>query len=114
MPEKTFLINSQYGHSLSSDGSTFAMNLQPPLVLPKDSEPLIEVVEGTAWHVAENIKTGINDVFKASFANVSGNAVQTMTFPAGIYNLTSLNLRLSHFLIDLGNESQTLKFVGVF
>ena len=81
MPEKTFLINSQYGHSLSSDGSTFAMNLQPPLVLPKDSEPLIEVVEATAWHVAENIKTGVNDVFKASFANISGNAVQTMTFP---------------------------------
>ena len=37
MPEKTFLINSQYGHSLSSDGSTFAMNLQPPLVLPNAS-----------------------------------------------------------------------------
>jgi len=113
MPEKTFLINSQYGHSLSSDGSTFAMNLQPPLVLPKDSEPLIEVVEATVWHVAENIKAGVNDVFKVSFANVSSNAVQTMTFPPGIYNLTSLNLRLSHFLIDLGLDSQTLRFVGV-
>ena len=113
MPEKTFLINSQYGHSLSNDGSTFAMNLQPPLVLPKDSEPIIEVVEATAWHTAENIKTGVNDVFKVSFANVSSNAVQTMTFPPGIYNLTSLNLRLSHFLIDLGLDSQTLRFVGV-
>ncbi len=113
MPEKTFLINSQYGHSLSSDGSTFSMNLQPPLVLPKDSEPTISVLEATAWHTAENIKTGVNDVFKASFANVSSNAVQTMTFPPGIYNLTSLNLRLSHFLIDLGLDSQTLRFVGV-
>ena len=90
MPEKTFLINSQYGHSLSNDGSTFAMNLQPPLVLPKDSEPIIEVVEATAWHTAENIKTGVNDVFKVSFANVSSNAVQTMTFydsqPRNVYN----------------------------
>ena len=113
MPEKTFLINSQYGHSLSNDGSTFAINLQPPLVLPKDAEPMIEVVEATCWHVAENIKAGVNNVFKASFANISGNAVQTMTFPPGIYNLTSLNLRLSHFLIDLGLDSQTLRFVGV-
>ena len=113
MPEKTFLINSQYGHSLSSDGSTFAINLKPPLVVPKDAEPMIEVVEATCWHVAENIKAGVNNAFKASFANVSGNAVQTMTFPPGIYNLTSLNLRLSHFLIDLGLDSQTLRFVGV-
>ena len=113
MPEKTILINSQYGHSLSNDGSTFSMNLQPPLVVPKDAEPMIEVVEATAWHTAENIKAGVNDVFKVSFANVSSNAVQTMTFPPGIYNLTSLNLRLSHFLIDLGLDSQTLKFVGV-
>ena len=71
MPEKTLLINSQYGHSLSNDGSTFSMNLQPPLVVPKDAEPMIEVVEATAWHVAENIKSGVNDVFKVSFANVS-------------------------------------------
>ena len=113
MPEKTFLINSQYGHSLSSDGSTFAINLKPPLVVPKDAEPMIEVVEATCWHVAENIKAGVNDVFKVSFANVSSNAVQTMTFPPGIYNLTSLNLRLSHFLIDLGLDSGTLRFVGV-
>lgn len=113
MPERTLFINSEYGHSLSSDGSTFSMNLNPPLVLAKDTEPMVEATEVTCWHTAYNIKTGINDTFKVSFANVASNAVQSFVFPPGIYNLTSLNLRLSHFLIDLSLASDTLKFVGI-
>ena len=90
MPERTLFINSEYGHSLSSDGSTFSMNLNPPLVLAKDTEPMVEATEVTCWHTVYNIKTGINDTFKVSFANVASNAVQSFVFPPGIYNLTSV------------------------
>ena len=113
MPEKTLFINSQYGHSRSADGSTFSMDLKPPLTIPKDAEPMVSVIEACVFHTAHNIKTNVNDVFKVRFSNISGNALQTMTFPAGIYNLSSLNLRLGHFLIDLGLASDTLKFVGI-
>ena len=106
MPEKSLFINSQYGHSLSADGSTFSMDLlKPPLTIPKDAEPMVRVVEAGVFHTAHNIKSGVNNVFKVSFSNISGNAPQTMTFPAGINNLSSLNLRLGHFLIDLGLAS---------
>jgi len=81
------------------------MDLKPPLTIPKDAEPMVSVVEAGVFHTAHNIKSGVINVFKVSFSNISGNAPQTMTFPAGIYNLSSLNLRLGHFLIDLGLAS---------
>lgn len=113
MPEKTLFINSQYGHSLSTDGSTFSMDLKPPLIIPKGAVPMVSVVEAGIFHTAHNIKAGVNDVFKMSFSNVAGNALQTMTLAPGIYNLSSLNLILGHFLVDLGLARDTLKFVGV-
>ena len=109
----TLFVNSQNGINKSSDGSTFTHRLEPPLRIPRDAKPYVSLLESTIWYNSPNVLTGTNDVFKVSFSNIASNAVQTFTFPAGLYSLASLNLRLGYFLVDLGLASDTLQFVGL-
>jgi len=109
----TLFVNSASGTNRSADGSTFTHRLEPPLRIPRDAKPYVSLLESTTWYNAPNILTGTNDVFKVSFSGVSSGTTQAFTFPAGLYSLASLNLRLGFFLVDLGLASDTLTFVGL-
>ena len=111
--EITLLVNSAYGANKSADGHSFVQRLSPPIRVPTGKDPMIEASEVAIWHTSPNVKTGINDVLRFTFSAVSSGAVQTFTFPSGLYSLNSINLRLQHFLISLGLDQNTVSFVPV-
>jgi len=111
--EITLLVNSAYGANKSADGHSFVQRLSPPIRVPAGKDPQIEATEVGIWHTSPNVKTGINDVLRFTFSAVSSGAVQTFTFPSGLYSLNSINLRLQHFLISLGLDQNTVSFVPV-
>lgn len=89
--------------NVSADGSSFSVQFQDPLVIPKNARAItISVEESTIWWVIANVETGKNDRFYVTAPNTLG--VQTnfvVVIPQGLYNLGGLS---NTILRELGNQ----------
>jgi hypothetical protein len=89
--------------SLSLDGSQFSVQLNEPLVFPKESKNIrLSVPEAEIWWTIPNIITGINDTIRIEGPDV-GDVIQVydIIVPQGLYNLAAINSRV---LDDLKNQ----------
>ena len=80
--------------NITSDGSSFSINLEDGLKIPADAKNVtIEVQESTIWWTSPNIFTGINDKLYITAPRELDDVltVYVITIPQGLYNLTALN-----------------------
>ena len=70
----------------SSDGSTFSVDLDKPILVPKEAHHCyIQVQSATVWNTVPNIVEGVNDKFYFSY---NGNNY-VLTIEQGQYDLTA-------------------------
>ena len=103
----------------SIDGSTFSIELDRPLIVPKEAHYCyVEVQSAQIWNTTPNILTGINDQITITFESNS----YVLTFDQGLYSLRALNdeilrqldtLGLSK-LISLTSDTATSKVIIIF
>ena len=88
----------------SSDGSSFEIQLQDSLAIPKEAMNVnISVEEATVWWVVPNIITGENDKMYITGPDTL-DVVQlfTVTIPQGLYDLSGINQAILRELENLG------------
>ena len=84
----------------SVDGSTFTIELDRPIIVPKEAHYCyIEVQSAQIWNTTPNIITGINDQITITINNDS----RTLTLDQGLYSLRALNDELQRQLETLGS-----------
>ena len=113
--ETNILISSNPlngARSSSSDGSSFEINLQNPLSIPKNAQSVsVSMEESTIWWTVPNIKTGVND--KVYITGLNKNDIVTnfvVTIPAGLYNLTGLETTILRGLSNLEAKDGLFEF----
>jgi len=79
--------------NISSDGSSFEVQLQDGLKIPKDALNVsISVEEANVWWVVPNINPGVNDkIYITGPNNLDVITNFVLTIPQGLYDLTGLN-----------------------
>lgn len=110
MPVKEFLVNSETGERLSTNGDEFFVTHYKPLGIPRTAKNiLLSVEQAELFWVSPNILTGVNDLFKIVDANAGGAldtgvAPQTynLVFPQGLYDITTFNTTLIQLQEDAG------------
>ena len=97
VPEEISLLVSSDPASgasnVSADGSSFEIQLEDGLQIPKDAINVnVAVEESTIWWVVPNVVTGVNDKMYI-FGDIEGGGTQlfTITLPQGLYDLSGLN-----------------------
>jgi hypothetical protein len=101
MPQIPIFALSSQGHNLSALGSTFTFRFQTPLRIPTDVNASVSLVSASIWHVAPNLKAGLNNKFVVSFGNINGGADAILEFEPGLYSLEALNASLAILISDL-------------
>ncbi len=95
----------------SADGSTFTVNLNDSIVIPKEAKwCYITVEEANVWWTITNIKTGINDKLYFTYGGTGYN----ITIPKGLYGLGDLQTavrRVSKELIPTISDDW-ISFIG--
>ncbi len=99
--------------NLSSDGSTFNVQYEEPLTIPKEAKNVtVEVQNAEIWWTVPNVITGENDKFRLidtnAGSNPSGTAYTgTVTIPEGLYDLSALSNTLETLLVNAGSAQGT-------
>jgi hypothetical protein len=110
------LVNSdsnQNAKNVSLDGSTFTIYYDDPLLIPDNATKcFLAVQESTIWNVVFNVNTGVNDAFKLTYFDGSLSVEYDIIFPAGLYDISSLNSTLDRLLINEGAPSNLLTLSG--
>ena len=93
--------------NISSDGSSFEIQLDDAIKIPRDALNVnVSVEEATVWWVVPNIITGVNDTFYV-FGDIQGGGTQlfTVVIEQGLYDLAGLNNSLQSGLETLGAKT---------
>ena len=78
--------------NLSDDGSQFEVQLDTPIVIPKEAKNcVIRVLQAQVWWTIPNIVTGVNDQFRCTYDDGILEVTQQVTIPQGLYDLDALN-----------------------
>ena len=88
----------------SADGSTFTVQLDEALAIPKEARNVsATVMQSTVWWVVPNIIQGENDMFYITAPNTA-DVLTNYTFPItqGLYDLTALNTAVQRELQNQG------------
>lgn len=88
----------------SADGSTFEIQLQTPIDIPKEAKNVnITVEEATVWWTIPNIVSGENDLMRINGPNTSDVLTQfDITIPQGLYDISGLNAEINRLLETAG------------
>jgi len=113
--EEAMIFSSQEADYRSPDGSTFSVDLEDPILVPKGAQHVtIEQQQSSVWWSVINIKTGVNDTFRILISTttddpvtgeiISVDAVNTydLVVPEGIYDSKSLGESLQRVAINRG------------
>ena len=93
----------------SEDGSTFTINLERPIIIPKEARNCwIEVQSALVWNSVPNILTGINDKFYFTY-NLTP---YILTLEKGQYDLEYLNIEIVRQIKSLGLPNNLILFRG--
>lgn len=109
VPEEMSLLvssdPSQGASNVSSDGSSFEIQLEEPIEIPKDAVNITtSVEEATVWWTVPNVIESQNDTFYVFGDRADGGAAQlfTVKIETGLYDLTGLNNSLQTGLEKAG------------
>jgi hypothetical protein len=106
--EMSLLVSSdpsQGASNVSKDGSSFEIQLEDPISIPKDAVNITtSVEEATVWWVVPNVITGQNDTFYIFGDRADGAPAElfTVIIQQGLYDLSGLNNSLQSGLEALG------------
>ena len=88
----------------SADGSTFSVQFDQPLLIPKNAiNPVLEVLESAVWFSTPNIFDGStgeipNNTFRAYIAPVPD--IYDLTIPQGVYDIPAIKLAINEAVKD--------------
>ncbi len=86
--------------NISSDGSSFQVELEQPLIVPRESKNCyITVQNSTAWWNIFNIVQGINDRIDVEYFDGIITVNHTITIEEGLYNLDHLTEEIGRELL---------------
>lgn len=118
--EKTvsYIFNSDPAsgsQNLSSDGSSFQVTLNLPLLIPKSAVNAVGgVLQANIWNTSPNISPLFkNNIFTFTTTQVPA-GTYTITIPEGLYSLEGLNTYLSSQFVNLGLSSNLISLGGDF
>jgi len=90
----TLIVSSSAADLVQENGSSFVVNFEQPIALPKECHnPILKVVESDIFNVNPNLSAPSTLVI----SGLSGSDV-TVTLPVSIYDLTTLNGYISREL----------------
>jgi hypothetical protein len=93
----------------TADGSSFQINLENPLLIPKEAHNCFVVCQAAEiWNTSPNILTGVND--KLYLSDGSGSLV--ITIPQGLYDINLLNLEINRQIVTSGRTNDSLVIIG--
>jgi hypothetical protein len=101
--------------NLSADGSSFEVQLQEAIEIPKDAEEItIEAQEAAVWFTTANIKTGVNDTLYVTQPNaVDGTLTDyVVTIEQGLYNRTQMYAAFQREIVNQGGKAQSFGFLS--
>jgi hypothetical protein len=92
----------------SSDGSTFSVQLNNPIAIPKEAiYCTLEVTAATIWNNSPNISTAIgNNTLSFEYLAAS----HTITIPDGLYGIDELATRIQREIVALGLPADMFVF----
>lgn len=90
--------------NISNDGSSFEVELETPLIIPKTAKTCyVSVDRSTIWWNIFNIKAGINDQFKISYDDgINPLVTETLTINSGLYDIEHLNAAILFEIANVG------------
>jgi len=87
--------------NLSFNGSTFTVELNEPVPIPRDAiNVTVTVTDSTVWFVTPNIVTGSNDQF-IIYDGLS-TTTYVLTIPQGLYSWSQLGAMITTQLLNVG------------
>lgn len=93
----------------SSDGSSFEINLEQPIIIPNKAQYCYVVCQAAEiWNTSPNILTGVNDKLYLS----DGSGSLTITIPQGLYDLNLLNNEINRQIIESGRVDDSIIIYG--
>lgn len=99
--------------NVSADGSSFTVEFERPLVIPKTVKTCwIEVEEATVWFNTPNIITGVNDQVEVIQASVHGGDPRILTIAQGLYDLDHLNQSFQQAMFNEGYEKDVITILA--
>lgn len=98
----------------STDGSTFSISLDRPILIPRSTKYCwVEVQAATVWNTVPNIETGVNDKFYFEIIGGLLNGTYQFTIEQGVYDVVSLNDAIEREITQtLQLPSKTLEIFG--
>jgi hypothetical protein len=86
---------------ITSDGSQFTVNLETPLVIPRNaSYCYMTIDEATVWWTVYNIISGVNDKIYVEYDDGMIVVNEILTLIPGLYDVTHLNAALQRELTN--------------
>ena len=99
--------------NISSDGSSFGVALDQPLVIPDNAENItLQVYTATIWWTVPNIITGVNDKIRIEEPGVNGGVLFDVFIPQGLYDLVGLSAAIEREVVDAGYTAGIFTFAG--
>ncbi len=114
--EIEFLVDSdpnQGASNVSSDGSSFTVNVNDPFIIPRKAKNVyLSVSDAEIWWTIPNIVTGSNDQFEITDTGAdSGTAYSnTVTIPQGLYSLSQLASQIETLIVNDGAAQGIITF----
>jgi len=103
--------------NISSDGSSFTVPLDRPIIVPKDVKYCwVEVQQSTVWNSVPNILTGVNDTFEFTVsATPPGlfDGTYSIVIDQGVYDVERLGNAINRGLIDAGIPATAYSFTFI-
>ena len=94
----------------SADGSTFTVNLNTPLSIPKEAiAPTVELIGATIWYNTPNISAALGN---NQFRYIVSATPEVFTIPDGLYSLAALNDLISREVVNDGYASDLIVITG--
>ena len=114
MTEKriTIFASSASSTSVSADKSNFVYTFNPPLQIPKDKNPHIELIGAEIYWNVPNINLGVNNTMEITMTNVNGGSPNVFTLETGLYSLSAINQAMQTFLHSLNVSSDSIELIG--
>lgn len=95
--------------NVSADGSSFEVNLEDPIRIPRDAKSVDVIVqEATVWWVIPNIITGQNDKFYLEHLATP----YVATIPQGLYDLSGLQTAAEREIVAVGAPAGLFNFIA--
>ena len=99
--------------NVSSDGSTFNVNLSPPIVIGPDVlDCSIGVLQASVWNTSYNIASDYKNQNFTFTTTVAPAGTYSFTIPDGLYSVAGLNSYLSSQFVNLGLPGNLITISG--